>query len=35
MAENKLAEILDLLEELPYDSTLSGKILELIDDISC
>ena len=33
-AVQKLSEILDLFEELPYDSTLSGEILELIDDIS-
>ena len=30
----KLAEILNLLEELPYDRALISKILELIDDIS-
>ena len=33
-AVQKLSEILYLFEELPYDSTLSGEILELIDDIS-
>ena len=33
-AVQKLSEILDLLEELPYDKELAGEILELIDDIS-
>ena len=31
---HKLSEILDLLEELPYDGKFLGEILELIDDIS-
>ena len=33
-AVQKLSEILDLLEELPYDKELADEILELIDDIS-
>ena len=33
-AIQKLSEILDLLEELPYDKELVSEILELIDDIS-
>ena len=32
-AVHKLSQILDLLEELPYDRELVGEILELIDDI--
>lgn len=33
-AVQKLSEILDLLEECPYDREVVGEILELIDDIS-
>ena len=33
-AVQKLAEILNLLEELPYDRALVPEILELIDDIN-
>ena len=33
-AVQKLSEILDLLEELPYDKELADEILELIDDIN-
>ena len=33
-AVQKLSEILNLLEELPYDKELVSEILELIDDIS-
>ena len=33
-AIQKLAEILGLLEELPYDRALVPEILELIDDIN-
>ena len=33
-AIQKLAEILGLLEELPYDRALIPEILELIDDIN-
>ena len=32
-AVQKLSEIIDLLEELPYDGTLASEIIELIDDI--
>ena len=30
----KLSELLDLLEELPYNKELVSEILELIDDIT-
>ena len=33
-AVQKLSEILDLLEELPYNKELVSEILELIDDIT-
>ena len=33
-AVQKLSEILDLLEELPYNEELVSEILELIDDIT-
>ena len=33
-AVQKLSEILNLLEELPYDKELVSEILELIDDIT-